>query len=223
MSQLKFVEHVASQNPKYLVIFLHGYGANGKNLISLSHEFAHVLPDSHFISPNAPEAWEGGFPDSYQWFSLYSGFAYKSIAEMTPDVKRANKILTNFIDTQLERFSLTYKDLFLVGFSQGGMMSLYQGLIAPEKPAGIISFSGKLVLPELLGEEIISKPEMCLIHGEADSVVPFSNFLEAQELLNEKGINFESHSIPHLDHSIDIHGVKAAQNFIKKQTHHNEK
>jgi phospholipase/carboxylesterase len=216
MTQLKFAEHAAAQNPKYLVIFLHGYGANGENLLSLHHEFSHVLPDAHFISPNAPEAWEGGFPDAYQWFSLYRGFTYKSIAEMTPNVKSSNKILTNFIDSQLERFSLGYKDLFLVGFSQGGMMSLYQGLTAPEKPAGIISFSGKLVMPELLGEKIISRPDICLIHGEADSVVPFENFLEAKKILEQQKISFESHSMPHLDHSIDIRGIKAAQNFIKK-------
>jgi phospholipase/carboxylesterase len=217
MTQLQFVEHAAAQNPKYLVIFLHGYGANGENLLSLSHEFAHVLPEAHFISPNAPQAWEGGFPDAYQWFSLYRGFDYKSIVEMIPDVKKATKILGSFIDAQLERFSLTYKNLFLVGFSQGGMMSMYQGLTSPEKPAGIISFSGKLVLPEMIGEKTTSKPEFCLIHGEADSVVPFENFHQAQKIFTEQDIKFESHSMPHLDHAIDIHGVKAAQNFIKKQ------
>ncbi len=135
---------------------------------------------------------------------------------MTPNVKSSNKILTNFIDSQLERFSLGYKDLFLVGFSQGGMMSLYQGLTAPEKIAGIISFSGKLVMPELLGEKIISRPDICLIHGEADSVVPFENFLEAKKILEQQKISFESHSMPDLDHSIDLRGIKAAQNFIKK-------
>lgn len=216
MTQLKFVEHAAAQNPKYLVIFLHGYGANGENLLSLHHEFSHVLPDAHFISPNAPQAWEGGFPDAYQWFSLNSGFGSRAIAEMIPDIKNSNKILNDFINTQLERFSLTRENLFLVGFSQGAMMSMYQGFLSSEKFAGVISFSGKLVLPEFLGDKTNSKPEICLIHGEADSVVPFTNFLEAQKVLEQQQVSFESHSMPHLDHSIDIHGVKAAQNFIKK-------
>lgn len=216
MSQLKFVEHAAAQNPKYLVIFLHGYGANGENLLSLWHEFAHVLPDAHFISPNAPEPWEGGFPDAYQWFSLNSGLSSRSVSEMIPEIKKANKILSDFINLQLERFSLTHENLFLVGFSQGAMMSLYQGFISSTKFAGVISFSGRLVLPEFLGDKINSKPEICLIHGEVDSVVPFENFLEAKKTLEKLQVAFESHSMPHLDHSIDIHGVKAAQNFIKK-------
>ncbi len=216
MSELKFYEYSDAKNPKYLVIFLHGYGANGENLINLSYEFKHVLPEAHFISPNAIEPWEGGFPHAYQWFSLYGGVERKALSEISNNIKNANKILGKFIDDQLARFKLSPDKLFLVGFSQGAMMSIYQGLIKPEKPAGIISFSGKVILPEMLGEKIISKPEICLIHGEADSVLPFENFLEAKKMLESKKISHESHSFPHLDHSIDIHGVRVAQNFIKK-------
>ena len=216
MSQLKFFEHAGSQNPKYLVIFLHGYGSNGENLVNLYHEFELVLPQAHFIAPNAPEPWEGGFPDSYQWFSLSSGFERKNLQDMVVDIKRSNKILQSFIDAQLKRFSLQPQNLFLVGFSQGAMMSMYHGLVMPHKPAGVISYSGKLVLPEMLGEKITSRPEICLIHGEADSVVPFESMIEAEDLLKEHKLAFESHAIPHLDHSIDIAGILAGQRFIKK-------
>lgn len=216
MSELKFYEYSEAKNPKYLVIFLHGYGANGENLINLSYEFKHVLPEAHFISPNAIEPWEGGFPHSYQWFSLYGGVERKALFEISNNIKNANKILGKFIDDQLRRFKLSPDKLFLVGFSQGAMMSIYQGLIKPEKPAGIISFSGKVILPEMIGEKTISKPEICLIHGEADSVLPFEHFLEAKKMLESEDISHESHSFPHLDHSIDIHGVRVAQNFIKK-------
>lgn len=217
MSELQFYEYSDAKNPKYLVIFLHGYGANGENLINLSYEFKHVLPDAHFISPNAIEPWEGGFPHAYQWFSLYAGIDRKALPEIAGNIKNSNRILKKFIDDQLSRFKLTPEKLFLVGFSQGAMMSVYQGLIMPQKSAGIISFSGKVILPEMVGEKIISKPEICLIHGEADSVLPFDHFIEAKKTLESQKISFESHSFPHLDHSIDIHGVRVAQNFIKKQ------
>jgi len=216
MSELKFYEYSDSKNPKYLVIFLHGYGANGENLLSLSYEFKHILPEAHFISPNAIHPWEGGFPDAYQWFSLYSGSERKPLQNIAAEIKSANKILTKFIDEQLLRFKLTADKLFIVGFSQGAMMSMYQGFIKPEKPAGIVAFSGRVILPEMLGEKIISKPEICLIHGEVDSVLPFENFIEAKKLLTAEKISHEAHSFPHLDHSIDIHGVRVAQNFIKK-------
>lgn len=218
MSQFRFFEHTLTQTPKYLVVFLHGYGANGENLIALSHEFGHVLPDAHFISPNAIEPWEGGFPNAYQWFSLSQGFERKSMALMAADIIRANKVLEEFIDSQLARFNLKPQNLFIVGFSQGAMMSMYQGFTKKEKPAGVIAFSGKLVLPEMLGSKTIHKPEICLIHGKSDSVVPFENFLEAEKLLKQNEIPFESHAVANLDHSIDIHGIRSAQAFVKKIT-----
>ena len=217
MSNLKFYEYSDAKDPKYLVVFLHGYGANGENLIDLSYEFKKILPDAHFISPNAIEPWEGGFPHAYQWFSLSAGMERKSLDTMAESVKNANKTLQHFINSQLERFKLSAENLFLVGFSQGAMMALYQGFIQNKKPAGVISFSGKLILPEMVNEKTLSKPEICLIHGESDSVVPFSSLAEAGLLLKENNISFEEHPIPNLDHSIDINAIRLAQNFIKKR------
>lgn len=216
MSELKFFEYSDSKAPKYLVIFLHGYGSNAANLIELSHEFKHILPDAHFIAPNGVEPWEGGFPDAYQWFSLSNGTERKNLDIISKDIRHSNKILQRFIDQQLTRFNLTPQQLFIAGFSQGAMMSIYQGLIRPEKVAGIISFSGRVILPEMTGEIIISKPEICLIHGENDSVLPFNYFIEAKKLLELEKVSFESHAFSHLDHSIDGRAIKAAQNFVKK-------
>ncbi|MBP7710365.1 MAG: dienelactone hydrolase family protein [Rickettsiales bacterium] len=216
MLHSKFFEYSTTDKPKYLVILLHGYGSNGENLINLSHELKYVLPDAHYISPNGIDPWEGGFPDAYQWFSLYSGNDRKGLHEIAVEIKNANKILTNFIDAQLARFNLSDDKLFIVGFSQGAMMSMYQGFSKPKKPAGIIAFSGKLILPEMLGQQTLSKPNICLIHGESDSVVPFSDFLEAKKVLQEREIDHESHAVANLDHSIDIHGIRLAQAFIKK-------
>jgi phospholipase/carboxylesterase len=216
MSELKFYEHSQTKNPKYLVIFLHGYGANGENLIDLAYQFESILPEAHFISPNAVEPWEGGFPDAYQWFSLSAGTTRKALPEIASDIKKANKILAQFIDEQLKRFNLKKENLFIMGFSQGSMMAIYQGLIASEKPAAVISFSGKVILPEMIGEKTISKPQICLIHGELDSVLVFDNFLESQKILTQEKIPFESLAIANLDHSIDMNGINFAKNFIKK-------
>ncbi len=213
----KIHEYSKTKNPKYLVFFLHGYGSNGENLINLAREFEYVLPDAHYISPNAIEPWEGGFPDSYQWFSLYKGTDRKALTEIAHNIKNSNQILTNFIDAQLERFNLKPNQLFIAGFSQGGMMAMYQGMTLKEKPAGIISFSGRIVPPEIIGAKTKTKPEICLIHGEKDSVLPFECFIEAKQILSEKGIIYEAHAFANLDHTIDIHGIRAAQNFIKKQ------
>ena len=209
-------EYGTTKSPKFLVILLHGYGANGENLIELANEFQPIIPDAYFIAPNAIEPWEGGFPNSYQWFSLYAGSQRSAIDSLAPKIKNANQILLKFIEKQLQRFDLSYENLILIGFSQGSMMSIYQGLIMPKKIAGIISFSGKVVEPTSVGDKIISKPNICLIHGTDDSVLPFSNFQEAQIILNQHGVPFEPHAIEHLDHTIDIRAIRIAQNFIKK-------
>jgi len=86
----------------------------------------------------------------------------------------------------------------------------------PKKIAGIISFSGKVVEPLSVGDKIISKPDICLIHGTHDSVLPFANFDEAQKILNQYQVPFQAHAIENLDHTIDIRAVRTAQNFIKK-------
>lgn len=218
MSELKYYEYSDTQNPKYLVILLHGYGANGENLLTISNELKSELPDAHYIAPNGVEPWEGGFPDSYQWFSLSNGFERRALEDMADNIKNANNILTHFIDAQLARFNLTDEKLIIIGFSQGAMIAKYQGFTRPRKPAGVIAFSGRLILPETLGEKTLSKPKICLIHGEDDSVVSFDNFLETKKTLESEEISHESHGIPGLDHSIDINGIRIAQNFIKKIT-----
>jgi len=205
-----------TKTPKFLVILLHGYGANGENLIELANEFQPIIQDAYFIAPNAIEPWEGGFPNSYQWFSLYAGVERKALDVLAPKIKNANQILLKFIENQLQRFNLSYENLILVGFSQGSMMAIYQGLIMPKKIAGIISFSGKVVEPLSVGDEIISKPNICLIHGTHDAVLPFANFDEAQKILKQHQVPFEAHAIANLDHTIDIRAVRIAQNFVKK-------
>ena len=207
-----------SQNPKYLVVLLHGYGANATDLIELSDFFNEALPDSHFLAPNAIENWEGGFPDSYQWFSLSNGFERKSLEEISGNIKSSNDTLRQYIDAKLQELNLQAENLFLIGFSQGAMMAKYQALTNPKKIAGVIGFSGKLISPELTGEKILSKPKICMIHGREDMVVDFDNFLASQEAMKSLNIEFEAHALNNLGHSINMEGIKIACDFLKKST-----
>jgi phospholipase/carboxylesterase len=210
--ELEFFEikSLSKEKPKKLIVFLHGYGASGKDLIDLSKEFKHSLPEAHFISPNAPfdlEYSNGG----YQWFSLSS---YEPNI-LYPQILEANRILDIFINSQLHRFNLSHKDLILVGFSQGAMMAMYNSLRNNQQIAGIISYSGRLILPTITGESINSKPKICLIHGTKDNVLPFDNFLEARELLQELEVPCESHILEGLGHGIDHHGLRIGKNFLQ--------
>lgn len=214
-SSLKYYEFCQTKKPKYLVVFLHGYGANGQNLISLADDFSEVINDGFFISPNANEPWEGGFPNSYQWFSLYQNNHRKTLNDLAEEIRNANKILKNFLNEQLQKLALDLSKLILIGFSQGSMMANYQAMIANQPLAGVISFSGRIIEPTSVGDKIISKTKTCLIHGQDDSVLDFSNFIEAKKILERLAIPFEAHALDNLDHSIDLRCIDISKKFLK--------
>lgn len=212
MKELEFFEMspLSLEKPKKLMVFLHGYGASGEDLIDLAREFKHSVPDAHFVSPNAPFSLNHPFMSGYQWFSLDN----HDPKIIYPQILEANRILDIFINSQLERFGLGYEDLIIVGFSQGAMMAMYNSLRRKEPNAGIIAYSGKLILPSWLGESVNSKPKICLIHGKNDEVLPFENFLEAKKLLEQEQIPFEHHALEGLGHGIDHHGIRIGRDFL---------
>ncbi len=205
---------VATQSkevPKKIVMMLHGYGSNGKDLIDLSGYFNMILPDAYFVSPNAPFAFENIGYNSYQWFSLLQ---YED-EYMYEGITKAAIILNNYIDEQLARFSLTDEDLILLGFSQGAMMSLHVALRREKKIAGVVAFSGALIGAKHLAGEIKSKPNILLVHGDEDTVVPVKSLELAKKVLTKEQVPVSSLICKNLGHSINIEGIDAAANFMK--------
>lgn len=195
-----------SGNVKRLVILLHGLGSDGNDLIGLAPLMKDALPDTQFVSPNAPFPCDMA-PYGYQWFSLQD----RNSAAMLAGVQKAEPIVNAFIDAQRDRFKLEDKDVALVGFSQGTMTSLH---VAPRRAtplAGVVGFSGALI-----AVESVSKPPVCLIHGEQDDVVPFAAMAHAEKTLKAAGIPVETHARPYLPHSIDPEGLDIAQKFLRK-------
>ena len=201
---------------KYLVVLLHGYGSNGENLISLAPEFAKILPNTHFIAPNGIEEWEGGFPNSYQWFSLRYGVENVEHEQLAQKIRHSNQVLKAFIESQLKKLEIDHENLILIGFSQGAMMACYQGMIAPKKIPLVLSYSGKVVLPQNVGDEIISRPKICLVHGKQDAVLDINNFVEAKKIFQEQKIPYEAYSFDDLGHSIDHRGIETGKKFIQR-------
>src|SRR5262245_59495087 len=155
---------------KRLVIFLHGYGADGNDLIEIGKAWQAWLPDTAFVSPHAPEPC-GQAPMGRQWFSL----TFRNPDERWIGVNKAAPVLNRFIDAELERHKLTPSALALVGFSQGTMMALHVGLRRAAAPAAIVGYSGLFVLPEnaepeKFAGEITAKPPVLLIHGDQDDL-----------------------------------------------------
>ena len=188
---------------KQLVIMLHGVGADGNDLIGLAPIFAQVLPDAEFLSPNAPEPCDMA-PFGYQWFSLQD----RSAARIEAGVRAAAPTVDRFIDEQCAARQIAPERVALLGFSQGCMMSLFVGLRRQTALAAIVGYSGVLVVPQKLPDEILSRPPVLLVHGEADPIVPFQMLDVARAGLEAAGVSVQTVSRPGLGHGIDEEGIR---------------
>lgn len=199
----------ASGITRRLVIFLHGLGADGDDLLGLAPLLD--LPDTHFMAPNAPFPCDMA-PYGYQWFSLRD----RNPARVVTEIAAATPSLDALIDAAMARFNLAAKDVALIGFSQGTMMALHVAPRRAEALAGVVGFSGALMEPPLFAAEIRSHPPVCLIHGTADEVVPFASMAVAQSALATAGITAETHARPGLGHGIDEEGIALTVEFLKR-------
>jgi phospholipase/carboxylesterase len=194
---------------KGLVVFLHGFGADGNDLIGIGAEWRKLLPDVAFASPHAPERCMAA-PSGRQWFPL----TFRDPDERRRGVIAARPTLDAFLDAELARHHLTDDRLVLVGFSQGAMMALHVGLRRPKAPAGIIGFSGMLVSPESLKDEAVNQPPILLIHGDRDEVIPVDALFAATDGLAAAEIPVEWHLSPGLGHGIDGEGLRQGAAFV---------
>ena len=199
-----------SGNPaKSLVVFLHGYGADGSDLIAIGSQLAPLLPDTAFVAPNAPERCAMS-PVGYQWFPL----TMRDPTEYELGVEQATPILTAFLNAELERYGLTHQSVALVGFSQGTMMALHVGPRMASALAGIVGFSGLLAAPGALAADAKSKPPVLLIHGDQDEVLPIDFLPLAVNGLKAAGFSVEAHVSQGLGHGIDAEGLALGARFL---------
>ena len=200
----------AGGKPGRLVILLHGLGANGDDLIGLAPYWARLLPTAEFLSPNAPFPCDMA-PYGFQWFSSQD----RSREAVLGGVRASAAILDAFLDEALGERGLTAADVALVGFSQGTMMSLFVGLRRPEPVAGILGFSGRLIAPELLADELRSRPPTLLVHGTDDPLVPYTSLADAEAALKAAGVPVETVTCFGIGHSVDEEGLRRGGRFLQ--------
>ena len=205
----------ASGKVRKIVIFLHGYGADGADLISLSDPLSQQLPDCFFSAPNAPRKC-GASPFGFEWFPIPEVDG-STVPVMMKALAESEKLVNNLINEYLEKFSLSFEDIALVGFSQGTMISLNIGLRHRNILGGIVGFSGRLLMPDVLKSERKDKyPPVILVHGDADEVVPISFLNEAEKTLKDLGVSFSSHISKNVGHGIAPDGLEKAMTFLRK-------
>jgi phospholipase/carboxylesterase len=197
--------------PKSLVVFLHGYGADGNDLIGIGREWARSLPHAGFVSPHAPEPC-GAAPMGRQWFPL----TMRDPREYAQGVAAARPGLDRFLDAELARHKLDESAMALVGFSQGTMMALHIGPQRKRRLAGIVGYSGLLADPAALIGTAGAKPPVLLIHGDRDELIPVSAIFAAAQGLAAAVIPVEWHISSGVPHGIGPDGLSLGLAFLRR-------
>ena len=200
----------SGNEPQQLMVLLHGYGADGADLIGLAPYLGQVLPDAAFVAPNAP------FPCrmavwGFQWFDIEGA----SPEQRLEGARLVDKMLQPFFDAQLEAHGVPPEELYVLGFSQGMMVALHSGLRRAVQPKAVIGISGRLLAPELLADEMTNKPPLLLVHGDLDEVVPPESQQAASEALLGAGLDVESYTVKGLGHGIDEEAILKVGQFIR--------
>ena len=194
-----------------VVILLHGYGGDGSDISMLSLNWKRFLKNTIFLCPNGHQKCTIN-PIGYQWFDLSKDDENYILSE----TKKAENILQKFIQEVIKEYNIPSSKIVLSGFSQGCMMAINLGLVSEEKFNCIVGFSGKIIDKNDLGQRKKNNPNILLVHGDADEVVPVSNVLEAKDFLIRNNIDVNTQIIKNCGHHIPVEASSLALNYIKK-------
>ena len=202
---------LSKEKPKNAVVLCHGYGGDGKDISILAGYWRTYLPDTIFICPDAPEKCEAS-PSGFQWFDLTDQDPEQILSKSLVAENKLNKI----IDEVKEGYNLLANQIIIGGFSQGSMISLQTGIKRKDKINSILGYSGKIIDLKHLSKNIVSRPNIFLMHGDIDQVVPVDGLLEAKNFFNKNNYEIETKIFKDCEHRIPMEGSSLGLQFIKK-------
>ena len=205
------LEPLSKAKPKNAVILCHGYGGDGKDISILANYWKAHLPETIFICPDAPERCAAN-PSGYQWFDLMDQTSDQILSKSLVAEIKLNKL----IDEVKLKNNLPADKIVLSGFSQGCMIILQTGIKRKDKINSVIGYSGKIINLEHLSKNLISRPNIMLMHGDKDQVVTIDGFLEAKNFFNKNDYPIETKIFENCEHRIPTEGSSLGLQFIKK-------
>lgn len=207
-------KEAVSGETRSVVVFLHGYGANGADLLGLADPLGEHLPDTLFVAPDAPEDCAGA-PMGFQWFPI-PWIDGSSEEEAERGMTSAVADLNAFLDALMVDEDVLPEQVVLFGFSQGTMMALHVAPRREDEVAGVVGFSGRLLAPEDLVDDVVVRPPILLVHGDADDVVPVQSLPEAADALQKAGFeDVFAHIMKGTAHGIAPDGLSVALAFMR--------
>ena len=205
------LEPISKAKPKNAVILCHGYGGDGKDISILASYWKSYLPKTIFICPDAPEKCAAS-PTGFQWFDLMDQTPEQILSKSLVAEIKLNKL----IDEIKDEYNLLANQIVIGGFSQGCMISLQTGIKRKDKINSIIGYSGKIIDLEHLSKNIVSRPNIILMHGDIDQVVTIDGLLEAKDFFAKIDYKIETKIFKNCEHRIPTEGSSLGLQFIKK-------
>ena len=205
------LEPLSKEKPKSAVILCHGYGGDGNDISILANYWRAHLPNTIFVCPDAPEKCAAS-PTGFQWFDLMDQTPEQVLSKSLVAESKLNKL----IDEVKDKNNLLANQIVIGGFSQGCMISLQTGIKRKNTINSIIGYSGRIIDTEHLGKNIVSKPNVILMHGDIDQIVPVNSLLEAKDFFNKNNYKIESQIFKNCEHRIPTEGSSLGLQFIKK-------
>ena len=205
------LDPLSKNKPKNAVILCHGYGGDGNDISILANYWKAHLPDTIFICPDAPEKCAAS-PTGFQWFDLMDQSPEQVLAKSLVAENKLNKL----IDEVKEKNNLKASEITIGGFSQGCMLTLQTGIKRKDKINSIIGYSGRIIDTDHLSNNINSRPNIILMHGDIDQIVTIDSFLEAKEFFGKNSYDIETKIFKNCEHRIPTEGSSLGLQFIKK-------
>tara|TARA_Y100001958_G_C21041428_1_gene410880 strand:+ start:164 stop:817 length:654 start_codon:yes stop_codon:yes gene_type:complete len=205
------LDPLSKAKPKNAVILCHGYGGDGKDISILAGYWRSYLPETIFVCPDAPEKCAAS-PSGFQWFDLMDQSPEQILSKSLVAEAKLNKL----IDEVKEKNNLSADKIVIGGFSQGCMISLQTGIKRKDKINSIIGYSGRIIDKEHLSKNIVSRPNVILMHGDVDQVVTIEGLLEAKDFFNKNDYKIETKIFKNCEHRIPTEGSSLGLQFIKK-------
>tara|TARA_B100000780_G_C20918729_1_gene365941 strand:+ start:67 stop:720 length:654 start_codon:yes stop_codon:yes gene_type:complete len=202
---------LSREKPKNAVILCHGYGGDGKDISLLASYWRTYLPDTLFVCPDGPDRCAVS-ASGFQWYDLMDQTKDQVLVK---SLVAENK-LNSLIDEVIKNNNLTNEKIAIGGFSQGCMISLQTGIKRKDKINSIIGYSGKIIDTKHLQNNINSRPDIILMHGDKDEIVPVSFLLEAKEFFNKNKYQIKTQIFKNCEHRIPVEGSSLGLEFLKK-------
>ena len=218
LSGHSFLPH---NNPQKLIFMLHGYGDSAENFIHIAKPLDNFDYKANYFALNAPSKIHN-LPLGRQWFDLYPNGIYiaeagvKEIKIIQSEILRANQMLENSIKEVIIKYKLSYKDCFLLGFSQGGMMTFEFGNYFSKSLGGLAIISGQIMREDIITNLSLLNTPIFISHGDSDEVLPIKVYEQACNFLKKNKLSYESYKLNGDTHTISDNAINLLQKFIKK-------